>query len=157
VRTVTTDERHVDLDRLRRTGAELVSLTSGATDDALRRRADAREWSAAEILAHLADAELVYATRLRLIVTQDRPRLVSYDERSWVQRFAALDEKPKSTLERWRTLREANVALLRSLQDDEWHRVGLHDDGELSVDDIARRMADHDRAHLDQLRRAVSS
>ena len=155
---MTSGDRGGLLDRLRRTSADLVSLTGGAGDDQLRRRPDAREWSAFEVLAHLADAELVYATRLRLIVTQERPPLVSYDEQGWVQRFAALEEDPRTTVGRWRSLREANVALLRSLSDEEWARAGVHeDDGDLTVEAIVGRMVRHDADHLAQIRRALSS
>jgi hypothetical protein len=145
------------LERLRGTARDLVSLTGAEHDVHLRHKRSRDEWSAAEVLAHLADAELVYATRLRLIVAQDRPQLVWYDEQGWVERFGALDADPRDTLVRWRTLRDANVRLLESLAPAEWERVGVHEhDGELTVDTIAARMAAHDRDHLNHIRSALS-
>lgn len=154
---MTTSERLRALEQLRTTGRDLVSLVSGVSDDHLSRRPDEAEWSAREVISHLADAELVYAMRVRLIVAQERPRLTWYDEEAWVERFGPLDEDARTTLARWRALRDANVRVLESLAEEEWERAGIHDsDGLLTVDAIAKRMVTHDRTHLDQMRSALS-
>ena len=145
------------LEQVRATGRDLVSLVSGVGDDHLERRPAEGEWSAREVIGHLADAELAYAMRLRLMVAQDRPRLTWYDEQAWVERFGPLDEDARVSLTRWRTLRDANVRLLESLAAEEWTRGGIHDtDGLLTVEAIAKRMVAHDRTHLDQIRTALS-
>ena len=150
-------DRLTSLEHVRATGRDLVSLVSGVSDDHLERRPAEGEWSARDVIGHLADAELVYSMRLRLIVAQDRPRLTWYDEEAWVERFGPLDEDARVTLARWRALRDANVRLLESLADEEWERGGIHDsDGMLSVETIAKRMVTHDRTHLDQIRTALS-
>ena len=154
---MTTDDRLSALEHVRATGRDLVSLVSGVGDDHLERRPAEGEWSARDVIGHLADAELAYSMRLRLIVAQDRPRLTWYDEEAWVERFGALDEDGRVTLARWRALRDANVRLLESLADEEWERGGIHDtDGMLTVETIAKRMVAHDRTHLDQIRTALS-
>ena len=152
-----TDDRLSALEHVRATGRDLVSLVSGVNDDHLERRPAEGEWSARDVIGHLADAELAYSMRLRLIVAQDRPRLTWYDEEAWVERFGSLDEDARVTLARWRALRDANVRLLESLADEEWERGGIHDtDGMLTVETIAKRMVAHDRTHLDQIRTALS-
>ncbi len=108
-------------------------------------------WSPRQVLAHLADAELVYGVRLRLLVGTDEPRLEGYDQERWAERFTSL-ETPESALERWRVQREANLRLFDSLSDDEWERTGTHAErGVESVEDQLLRMADHDTGHLRQL------
>jgi uncharacterized damage-inducible protein DinB len=154
---MTTGDRSTALDRLAGTGRDLVSLLSGLSEEQLARRKSEADWSAGEVIAHLADAELVYAHRLRLIVAQERPRLSWYDEEAWVERFGPLDEDVRVALARWRALRDNNVRLLASLADPEWERAGIHDsDGLLTVEAIAKRMVAHDRNHLDQIRSALS-
>ena len=154
---MTTGDRLSSLEHLRATGRDLVSLVSGVSDDHLARSPAEDQWSAAEVIAHLADAELVYANRLRLVVAQDRPRLPWYDEQEWVARFGQLDEDARVTLARWRALRDSNVRLLEALVDEEWERAGIHDtDGLMTVEAIAKRMVAHDRTHLDQIRAALS-
>lgn len=145
------------LDRLRSTGRDLVSLVTGAEPAALRREPAPEEWSAATVVAHLADAEMVYGVRLRLIVAEDRPVLTPFDEEAWADRFADIDEDPKETLGRWRALRDGNLRLLDALVDGEWERTGVHQQkGILSVAAVVRLLAEHDRTHLDQIRQALA-
>ena len=144
-------------DRLTSTVRDLVALTTNVPAVQLRRPPAADEWSAAMTIAHMADAEMNYGVRLRLVLTEPRPLLVAFDENAWVERFAGLDRDPKDTLTRWRVLREANLRIFLSLEDTEWKQAGVHvERGEQTVEQIATLLADHDRNHLDQIRRAVA-
>ena len=148
----------VSVDRLKATARDLVSLISGA-DAARLRRAPARgEWSPATVVAHLADAELVYAFRLRAIVAEDKPLLAAFDENAWAERFAPLEPDPRLSLARWRAVREATIRLLESLVPAEWDRTGMHQErGIMSAAHVARLLVDHDANHLDQIRAALAT
>src|SRR5262249_48381777 len=136
--------------------AQIERLVAGTTPEQLNRSPAPGEWSPREVLNHLADSDLVFATRVRMIVTQDRPTLVGYDQEAWTDRFGGLDPTPQQTLVRWQALRAANVRMAESLTDAEWERVGLHSErGEESVRLNVRLLAGHDRVHLDQFRRAL--
>ena len=67
------------------------------------------------MLSHLADSDLVFGVRIRMIVTQDRPTIVGYDQEAWTARFGGLDATASETVERWQTLRRANLRLFESL------------------------------------------
>ena len=144
-------------DRLTATARDLVALTANVPPVQLRRRpADRGAWSAAVVMSHLADAELVYGMRLRLILTEARPLLAAFDQNAWAERFGGLDD-PRDALNRWRVLRDANLRLLGSVDDDEWDRTGVHvQRGEMTVADVAGHLVDHDRNHLDQIRRTLA-
>ena len=116
------------------------------------------EWSAREVMGHLADAEQVYGVRLRMLVTQHRPFLASYDQDAWARRFAHLESLGEA-LERWAVLRRANLAILEALNDDEWLRPGDHEEGmKVGRVETPERVADvlvrHTREHLEQMRAA---
>ena len=146
------------LARLKSTHRELVALLGTAKPEAVHRAPVEHEWSPAVVMAHLADAELVYSVRIRMVLTGDRPYIAAYDEQAWVDRFAELEVDVKETLARWRSLREANVRLLASLDETEWKLSGLHAErGELSVAQIAALMAKHDAEHVDQIRAGVAT
>jgi hypothetical protein len=150
-------EHAVTLERLKATARDLVSLTSGVPRSELERRPAPREWSAVMVVAHLADAELVYGMRFKQMLSEDRPQLAPFDENAWAERFSRVEEDVKDTLARWRLLREHSVRVLETLEDAEWRRSGVHGQrGELTVRQVATLLADHDRQHLDQLRRAVA-
>ena len=145
------------LARLRSTARDLVALTSGESAERLAREPEEGEWAPAVVLAHLADVELVYSVRIRMALTGDRPYLPAFDERVWVRRFSELDDDPKQSLARWRVLRDQNVKLLESLEEDEWKLTGVHAErGELSVTQMADVLAKHDTEHLDQIRRGLA-
>jgi uncharacterized damage-inducible protein DinB len=112
-------------------------------------------WSAASVLAHLADAEQVYGVRLKMVVAADRPVITPYDQEDWERLFGQL-ESVSSALERWRVLRNSTLRLLDSLPDESWARVGLHEErGEESIEKVARMLVEHDRAHMKQMEEAV--
>ncbi len=155
---IATADPQAALRSLRATGRDLVSLVGGVSAERIRRDPPDGGWSPATTLSHLADAELVYGFRLRMVIAGSRPFLSTYDEEAWARRFAYLDADPKESLARWRGLRDSNLRVLDSLEDDEWKLSGLHGDlGELTVARIAGRMANHDREHLDQIRRGLST
>lgn len=119
----------------------------------LNRSTGLGEWSLRDVLNHLSDSDLVSATRIRMIVTQDRPTLVGYDQEAWTARFGRLDATAQEIIDRWQVLRRANLRLLESLSPEEWERVGLHTErGPESVRLTVQLAAGHDRVHLDQFR-----
>ena len=138
--------------------ADVETLLSGASVDQLRRQPAPGEWSPHQVLSHMADADLMVNVRVRMIVTQDRPTLVGYDQEAWTARFAGLESDPRETVERWQTLRRANIRIFESLTDAEWARVGQHSErGDESALLTVQLMAGHDRIHLDQFRRGLTT
>lgn len=145
------------LELLKGTRRELVALLATATAEAVHRAPAEGEWAPATVVAHLADAELVYSVRIRMTLTAERPYLAAFDENAWVRRFAELETDPKEALARWRTLRDANLRVLGSLEPDEWNLTGLHAErGELTVTRIADLLVRHDHAHLGQIRAGLA-
>ncbi|MGH7903859.1 MAG: DinB family protein [Candidatus Dormibacteraceae bacterium] len=143
------------IDRMRSSLDELTALVPRLPPEAMARADGPGEWTTAQIVSHLADAELAHGFRIRLVLTQDRPRLAGYDQEAWVRRLSAADDA-QSALSRWRALRQSNMRLLESLRESEWQRAGHHEErGEITIAQIAEQMAGHDEAHLDQLRRSA--
>src|ERR1700737_3897969 len=142
---------------LRATLDEVPRLLAAASPEQLNHSPAPGEWSPRQVLNHLSDTDLVYGPRIRMIVTQDRPTIVGYDQDAWTARFGGLDATPQETIERWKTLRRANLRLYESLTPEEWDRVGLHSErGPESVRLNTQLLAGHDRLHLDQFRRGLS-
>lgn len=131
-------------------------MVTGSTPEAFRRKPGPDEWDGTTILGHLADAELIYAVRLRTAITQPGGLLPAFEENAWATRFGPLEEDPAAAVRRFRILRDSTIAIVESLTDEEWERVGLHDEfGELSVRELVARLLRHDTNHLDQLRAAL--
>jgi uncharacterized damage-inducible protein DinB len=142
---------------LRASLRELPALVDRLPPERLRTAPGPDEWSAAGVLAHLADAEQVYGVRLKMIATADQPALTPYDQDDWERRFGPL-ESATSALERWRVLRQSMLRVLESLDEAAWERTGLHQErGPESIAKIARLLVDHDRLHMKQMERAATS
>src|SRR5437879_125502 len=117
-------------------------------------RPSSEAWTVREIVHHLADAELMAASRIRRLIAQDRPTIPSYDENQFARRLHY--ERPiESSLDLLATSRRSTADLLDRLTDTEWLREGNHDEYEgYSVEYIIRRAAAHCPMHADQIKRA---
>jgi DinB superfamily len=140
---------------LRRTLHELQHSIEGVSETDLSRAPGPGEWSPRQVLSHLADSDLMVHVRVRMIVTQDRPQLVGYDQEAWAARFGNLLSGAE-VVDWWRALRQANLRLFETLTPEEWQRVGMHTErGQESALLTVQMQAGHDRMHLDQLRRGL--
>jgi hypothetical protein len=138
------------------TAGKLTRLIRGVPTARLRKRPAPDRWSVSEILAHLADGEIVGGFRLRLILGSPGVTLTAFDQDNWVTSGHYERRDPRKSLELFRTLREANLALLESLKPDQWKQFGMHSErGKESVEHIARMYAGHDINHLRQVERIL--
>ena len=136
----------------------LAALLDGVPESVLSRRPSATKWSIREIVAHLADDELVGGYRIRLILSAPGTWIQAFDQDAWAEtgRYGRADVAQSLAL--FRTLREANLSLLRLLEPGEWERFGVHDErGRESVRDIAAYYAGHDLNHFAQIERILAA
>ena len=131
---------------------KFAALTRGLSKKHLSRRPAPGKWSIAEILAHLADAELVIGYRLRLILASNGTAIQAFDQDAWAGTFNYSRRDPKTSLETFRALRENNLRLLSSVPRRLWKNYGQHQErGKETVDHIVRLIAGHDLNHLLQV------
>jgi uncharacterized damage-inducible protein DinB len=134
------------------THRKIEKLISRLNKKQLRRRPAKGKWSIAEILAHLADAELVGGWRLRMILTHNGTPIQAFDQDSWASTFRYADRDPKQSLKMFRVLRTNNLALLESVPRQLWKNHGLHAErGKETVAHLVRMYAGHDLNHLKQI------
>lgn len=114
----------------------------------------AGKWSVNEVLQHMADSELVFGWRIRLVLAQDRPAITGYDQDRWADRLHYADGDPREALERFTMLRRVNLRLLERASPDDLKRVGVHAErGEETLAHIIRLYAGHDLLHVRQIER----
>lgn len=136
------------------TVGELRRLTAGLSDEELTRREGPGKWSILQVVRHLADTEIVYGYRLRLILAEDDPDVPAYDQDQWAENLGYQDADLETTLDELETGRKSTLRLLRGLDAAQWQRSGRHAERGLeSVRHIFRLLAAHDLIHLRQIRR----
>jgi uncharacterized damage-inducible protein DinB len=138
------------------TNKKLARLVKGIPTAKLRKRPAPDKWSIAEILAHLADAELVIGWRMRSILGAPGTPIQAFDQNSWVTSGHYDKRDPHKSIELHRAVREANLALLKSLTPEQWKQYGQHAErGQESIEHVVRMMAGHDLNHLQQIERML--
>jgi uncharacterized damage-inducible protein DinB len=140
------------------THKKLAALTKRLNKKQLTRQPAPDKWSIAEILAHLADAELVIGYRIRLILASNGTTIQAFDQDAWAKTFNYGRRDSKISLETFRFLRENNLRLLNSVPRPSWENYGLHQErGKESVAHLMKMMAGHDLNHLLQIEKIVKN
>ena len=138
------------------TAKKLERLIKGLPTVKLRKRPAPDKWSVGEILAHLADAEIVCGFRMRLILGAPGTPVAAFDQDSWVISGHYAKRDPRKSLAQFRVVREANLALLKSLTPEQWKHHGVHAErGVETIEHIARMYAGHDINHTQQIERIL--
>jgi hypothetical protein len=139
------------------TPKKLASLVKGVPPAKLRKRPAPEKWSVAEIVAHLADTEIVGGWRMRLILGAPGTPVSAFDQDSWVIACHYEKRDPRKDIEQFRVMREANLALLKSLKPEQWKHFGMHSErGEETIAHIVNMFAGHDLNHLQQIERILT-
>jgi hypothetical protein len=112
------------------------------------------KWSIRQVVRHLADSEIVWGWRLRLVVAQDRPAITGYDQDAWADTLRYDLAPIEQALEEFTALRRTHLAIVAATSGADLARVGVHAErGEESVAHMIRMQAGHDRLHLRQIDR----
>jgi uncharacterized damage-inducible protein DinB len=128
---------------------------TGLSYDEVTREVVPAKWSIAEIVCHLADAELVASSRLRQTITQSDPDFAYYDEAVWARKLQYnknSEDLILMHLELFKILRKINLKLFERLKKDDWQNIGYHPKrGPLSLRNLLELYADHGERHLEQI------
>jgi hypothetical protein len=110
------------------------------------------KWSAAEIVAHLADCELVFGFRLRQTLAEDAPVIQPFDQEKWAANYRGVPAS--QALEVFSALRGWNLRLIGGALPEAAARPVTHPErGAMTFLTIVETMAGHDLNHLGQLQR----
>ena len=110
------------------------------------------KWSAAEIVAHLADCELVFGFRLRQTLAEDAPVIQPFDQDKWAANYRGVPAS--QALDAFTALRGWNLRLIGGALPEAADRPVTHPErGRMTFLTIVETMAGHDLNHLGQLQR----
>jgi len=138
------------------TPKKIERLLKGVSPAKLRKSPAPGKWSIAEILAHLADTEMVLGCRVRMVLGSPGTTLQPFDQDAWAGAMKYAKRDPRKSLAHFRNVREANLALLKSLSPEQWKLSGMHPErGVQTVEMIALMTAGHDINHTGQIERIL--
>jgi len=122
------------------------------------RRPEAGGFSLVENVWHLADLEReAYGVRIRRLLAEEEPTLANFDgdriarERDYQKRSVA------EGLAAFGAARRRNLERLRAVPSSAWRRSGSQESvGRITLSDLPRMMAEHDRSHTEDIRALLS-
>ncbi len=139
-----------------RAGSQVLADTiAQVPPDRLDVTEQAGEWTARQIVHHVADSETTSYIRLRRLLAEDQPVIQGYDEMEFARKLH-YDRPLANALEVIRAVRNASAELLASLSEEEWQRTGTHSEsGRYTLMNWLQTYATHCHDHAEQIRRAA--
>jgi DinB family protein len=118
-----------------------------------RRRPAAGGFSFVENVWHLADLERDgFGVRIRRILAETEPALLNFDGERIARERAYQERDVDRGIVCFARSRRQNLEALAGLSPAQWKRAGAQEGvGRVTLDDIPRMMAEHDRSHAAEI------
>ncbi len=114
-------------------------------------RPDPDRFTLREMIAHLADWEEIWLTRVERFVTEDHPYLPSIDEGQIAVERDYANQDPGLNVQRYGEGRKALLQKLRALPDESWACTGHREFvGDINLFELTAIITGHDGYHLSQ-------
>lgn len=121
-------------------------------DPTLSRAYGKDKWTGRQILAHLADCELNFLTRMKFILAENTPPVVPFEQENWAKRFRYETLDIALIKETFRVLRRNLIEVTQSCSEADLKRAGKHPErSDYTAAWVAGHAADHNDHHLEQL------
>ena len=138
---------------LKATPITVESLIGRLSNDQLSQPPAPGKWSAAQILAHLADCEIAFAFRLRQTLAEDNHTIQPFDQDRWAVPYPSIPDLAAQSLATYKALRHWNLLLLEATYPAAGSKPAFHPErGVMTFQTIVETIAGHDLNHLAQLK-----
>lgn len=106
-------------------------------------------WSLRTLVIHVWDSDQIATHRMKRIIAEDRPLLISYDENAFAARLGYPVCDLPMVCELFRLNREHTGQILRALDDAAFARTGVHNQrGLVTLGDMVKLYTHHLEHHL---------
>jgi len=137
------------LEVIRTTVGHITAMIEGLSEEQLLENPEPGKWSIHQIVAHLADCELVFQCRARMILFEDMPAIQPFDQDRWANGWAREKETFAQSFERFQVMRGATIRLFENTPPHDLKRLGNNlERGPQEAGDYPIIMAGHDINHL---------
>lgn len=143
------------LDTAEKNPEQVARAVMGLPDKVLQYKPAANKWSVQEVLAHLADTELVYGYRLRQAIADKDPTFAPIDQDAWAANLGYMEPTPPELIALYSLLRRANLRVLRRLKPADLEKGGFHPERKrkITLAEMVETLAKHGASHLEQIER----
>lgn len=131
---------------------DIHALLKHTTDAAASAQPAPSEWSIKEVVAHLSDAERLFAFRALWFARGEQAALPGMEPNPWVANTHSNARALSDLLAEFDQVRAASIALFANLDAAAWSRRGIASDNVISVRALAWIIAGHELHHNRSLR-----
>jgi hypothetical protein len=137
------------IDRYAAGGPLLVYAAGRLTPELERARPGPGAWSIAELVAHLADSDLVAANRMKWVLAEPEPGLLNMDETAWVERLRYQEMPVEEAVNLFVANRHWMTRVLRGCSESDFARAGHHSvRGRVTLAELVTTYVNHLDHHL---------
>lgn len=132
----------------------LQEAIEGLSEEELCFKPAPDKWSIHQILIHLTDSEILSTHRLKKVLSEEEPLLISFDQDAWPNNlgYDLLDREEHLLL--FQLLRSSMLPILNNLTSKQCERVGVYEDaGRFTFKQLLEYRVQHVRDHLAQIER----
>ena len=126
---------------------QMTQLLAGRSERDGNFRYAPGKWSVKEIIGHLADSERIFSYRALRIARGDTTPLSGFEQDDYVREAGSGRRELRDLAEEFAVVRDATVALYRSLGEEVWKRRGSANKNEVTVRALAFITAGHELHH----------
>ena len=129
--------------------AALRQAIQGMTPAQLNAAPIPGKWSTRQVICHIADFEPVYADRIKRVIAEDEPLLMSGDPDQFAAKLAYDQRDLETELQLIEVVRRHLASILRTLPAETFQRAGKHSrDGLLTIETLLTRITGHIPHHV---------
>lgn len=129
--------------------AQLRLAIAGMSPAQLDAAPVAGKWSTRQVICHIADFEPVYADRIKRVIAEHEPLLMSGDPDEFAAKLAYGQRDLETELRLIEVVRSHLAGILRNVSPEAFQRVGKHSrDGLLTVETLLQRITGHIPHHV---------
>ncbi|MFD2874379.1 DinB family protein [Mucilaginibacter ximonensis] len=139
------------LEKLESLKNSTFKLLSNLTDEQANHAYAPGKWTVKQLAGHLIDAERTFAYRA-FAFSRGQAELPGFEENIYVERANSNDRPIQDLAAELKTLREANLYMLRAMTPQQIETHGIANGHPIQVNTIVYQMAGHEVHHLNLLR-----
>jgi hypothetical protein len=142
----------------RDSGNRFIEIAKSAPSEKLHKSNRNDEWSPANIIHHIADAEAHFYIRYLRVLTENLPTTEFFDEDAYPELLHYEKRDVKASIALIESIRAASLSLFNNFKEDDWQRKGVTSDGnEFVLIALIKKARSHINDHANQLSAALAA
>lgn len=146
------DRVAAQIERYEKGAREFAALMASIPPAKLDRAPGPGLWNVRQTALHIVDAEIIGATRLRMLAAQPGTKLAGYSGDVWARELHYEQLPLEPALELFAALRKLTAAVLHRLPESAWGNAGMHEElGEITLESCLAAHCEHAEHHMQEI------